>query len=169
MKISTKDFCDQHEACVNGRKWALTIGDDMAVVWDAMITESRLDWLLWTATRQGVFPSSTLRLLACRFARETPLEDGRTVWDLLTDPRSRAVIEIAERHARGKATDSELAAARSAAWTAVWDAAAYVARVSARDAALAAAGTAAWAEARAGAGAVAAQLRMIADLGNPFN
>jgi hypothetical protein len=131
VKISTKDFCDRHRACAEGSEWALVVSDDMAAVWDAMVRESRLEWLLWTATRHGVFPDSTLRLLACRFVRETPLADGRAVWDLLTDPRSRVSIETAERHARGAATDAEL----DAAWAA----------------------------------ALAAHLRMIADLGNPFN
>ena len=183
MKMSTKDFCAKHNACAEGRDWALAVSEDMAVVWDAMVTESRHDWLLWTATRKGVFPDATLRLLACRFARETPLADGRTVWDLLTDPRSRAAIETAERCARGEATDAELAAAwyaaaatagardATAAGAAATDAAraeaCAAARAAARDAAAAAAQAKAWAEARDAAWA--AQLRMISDLGNPFN
>jgi len=153
MKISTKDFCDQHDACSDGREWALDVSDDMAVVWDAMIGGRRFDWLLWASTRPGVFSDSTLRLLACRFVRETPLADGRNVWDLLTEQRSRAAIEMAERHARGEATDAELAAARDAAAAAAW----------AADRVGAEARAAAW------AAASAAQLRMIADLGNPFN
>ena len=184
MKISTKDFCVLHSACSDGRKWALGISDDLAVVWDAMISGHRLDWLLWTATRPGVFSDRTLRLLACRFVRETPLADGRKVWDLLTDQRSLAAVEAAERHARGEATDAELAAAwaaardaardaawpADAAWAAAWGADA------ARDAAWAAAAAAAWSAARdADADAAAdwaealdAQLSMVADLRNPF-
>ena len=50
------------------------------------------------------------RLLAVRYARR--------VQHLMTDPRSLAVMDVAERHARGLATDEELAAARVAAWAA---------------------------------------------------
>jgi hypothetical protein len=163
----------------------LSIGDDMADVWDAMIKQDRHDWLIWTATRPGVFSDSTLRKLACRFVRETPLADGRKVWDLLTDERSRRVVEVAERYADGKATAQELAAAdaaaarvaaydvaRAAAYDAARDAARNAAYDAVRDAAFAAyaaAYAAAYDAAEAAyAVAKAAQVQMIAELGNPF-
>ena len=90
--------------------------------------------------------SAELRLFACWCVRETPLHDGRKVWDLLTDPRSRAAVETAERFARGEgATKKELAAAEAVGWA--------VASAAARDAAGAAAEAAAWATARDAAGA----------------
>jgi len=49
-----------------------------------------------------------LRLFAVRCARR--------VQHLMTDPRSVAVIDVAERHAKGEATDDELSEARAAAW-----------------------------------------------------
>jgi hypothetical protein len=79
--------------------------------------------------------------------RRTPLHDGRTVWDLLTDPRSRNAVEVAERFARGEVDD--------AAWAAAWDAAGDAARAAAGDAARAAAWAAARAAAKAAAGAAA--------------
>ena len=120
----------------------------------AMIEQGKHEWLLWTATRPGVFPDSVLRKLACRFVRETPLADGRKVWDLLTDERSRRVVEVAERYADGKATAQELAAAYAAyaAYAAAYDAV--------RDAAFAAYAAA--------DDAKAAQAQMNAELGNPF-
>jgi hypothetical protein len=64
-------------------------------------------------------PDSTndekLRLFACWCVRNTPLADGRTTWDLLTDDRSRKAVEVAERFAVGKATKDELYAAWAAA------------------------------------------------------
>ncbi len=186
--MKTKDFLKEHSACIGGAKWALSISGDMADVWDAMIKQDKHDWLIWTATRPGVFSDSTLRKLACRFVRETPLADGRKVWDLLTDERSRRAVEVAERYADGKATAQELAAARAAAYAAAYDAvcnAARAARVAAyaaaddaaaaRDTAYAAVRDAAYAAARAAAYAAAddavakaAQVQMIAELGNPF-
>ena len=68
---------------------------------------------------------------------------GRQVQHLLTDPRSLAALEVAERHANGMATDDELRAARAAAWDA-----AEAALAAALDAARAA-GAAAWAVAEA--------------------
>ena len=85
-----------------------------------------------------------LRMFAVRCARR--------VQHLMTDPRSLAALDVAERYANGEATDAELAAAwdvaRAAAWAwaataaeAAW-AAASAAAAAARDAADAAAGDA---------------------------
>ncbi len=191
--MKTKDFLKKHRACADGAKWALSISGYMVDVWDAMIEQGKHEWLLWTATRPEVFPDAVLRKLACRFVRETPLSDGRMVWDLLKDERSRKAVEVAERYADRKATKKELADARNAAN------AAYNAAYAAYNAADAAVAAAARASARAAADAVyaaydaaqaasaaydadaaynaadaayahakAAQVQMIAELGNPF-
>ena len=68
---------------------------------------------------------------------------ARQVQHLMTDPRSIAALDVAERYANGDATDGELAAASAAAWDA--------ARAAARAAAWDAARAAAWAAARAAA------------------
>ena len=149
--MKTKDFLKEHSACIAVARWALSISEDMADVWDAMIEHGKHEWLRWTATRPGVFPDAVLRKLACRFIRETPLSDGRKVWDLLTDERSRKAVEVAEAYADGKATDGELQAAYAAA-----DDVAYAA---------AAAYAAAYV---AGDAAKVAQAQMIAEMGNPF-
>ncbi len=94
--------------------------------------------VLWMADA-----TKTLRLFACWCVRETPLADGRKVWDLLTDERSRNVVEVVERFVAGNATQEELDAARGAAWGA--------ARGAARDAAWGAARGAAWGAARGAA------------------
>ena len=156
--MKTKDFLKEHSACIGGAKWALSIGGDMTAVWDAMIERGKHEWLLWTATRPNVFPDAVLRKLACRFIRESPLSDGRKIWDLLTDERSQKAVEVDEAYSDGKATDRELQAARAAAFAAY----------SAADAAAEAAFAAYSAVDAASAAAKAAQVRMIAELGNPF-
>lgn len=177
--MKTADFLRAHRACQSGAKYALGIGPDMADVWDAMIRDGKHEWLLWTATRKGVFPDAVLRRLACRFVRETPLADGRKVWDLLADARSRTAVEVAERHADGLATDEELSAASAAAGDAAGDAAWNAAWAAAWNAAGAAAWNAAWdawdaacdasaAVDAAWAAAWAAQTKIIASFGNPF-
>jgi hypothetical protein len=141
--MKTVDFLRKHDACISGSRWALSISASMADVWDAMIEQNRYEWLLWTATRHGVFTESILRKLACRFVRETPLADGGTVWSLLTDERSRKAIEVAEAYVDGNATEAELAAAYSAACDA-YSAADAAARDAAYTAACAAAHDAAY-------------------------
>ena len=189
--MKTRDFLKKHRACADGAKWALSMSDDMADVWDAMLSQEKWEWLIWTLSRPGVFPESVLRKMVCKFIRKTPLSDGRTVWDMLTDERSRKAVEVAERYADRKAMNEELyaacAAARDAADAAYGaDAAAcaayaadavraadgaacaaYGARAAAR--AADAAGSAADAAADAAyAHAKAAQIKMIAEVGNPF-
>jgi hypothetical protein len=84
--------------------------------------------------------ASELRLWGCWCIRNTPINGGKVVWDLLTDERSRKAIEVAERFARNEATREELGAASAAAWGAAsaaawgaaWDAAWAAARGAAR-------------------------------------
>ena len=92
----------------------------------------------------GMMSENDRRLAACCFVRRTPIGDGRTVWDLLTDDRSRKAVEVAERFVDGEASKRELAAARDAAWDAASDAARDAAWDAARDAAWGAARDVAW-------------------------
>ena len=94
----------------------------------------------------------TARSFACWCIRNTPLKNGGTVWDLLTDDRSKNAVKIAEQFANGKATKEELNVAWAAAVAAAWDAGGTVAwtavgaatEAAARDAVEAAAWAAAW-------------------------
>jgi hypothetical protein len=94
----------------------------------------------------------TLHEFAVWCVREMPIGNGRTVWDLLTDERSRNAVIAKERWLRGEITDAELDAARDAARdaavAAARAAALAAARDAARDAAVAAARAAALAAAR---------------------
>ena len=91
----------------------------------------------------------TQRLFACWCVRHTPLADGRKVWDLLTDERSKNAVRVAERFAYGESSEKELAAAEDAAWAAARAAARTAARDAARIAARDAARAAVWAAAGA--------------------
>lgn len=109
-------------------EWASKYAD-LADAWDVC---HRSDWMLWLDKEADLLDARTLHLITCAFVRRTPLSDGRTPWDLLTDKRSRTAVVVAERYANGEATDEELAAAQDAAW----DAAGAAARVAAGAAAL---------------------------------
>lgn len=76
---------------------------------------------LWVVCRNDIISDRVMRLFAVWCARQ--------VQHLMTDPRSIAALDIAERFANGQATEAE----RDAAWAAAWAAA------------RAAAGDAAWA------------------------
>ena len=98
---------------------------------------------------------------------------ARNVQHLMTDQRSIAALDVADRHAEGLATNEELAAAGAAAgdaardaagavaWAAAWAAARAAAGDAARDAARAAARDAAWAAAWAAAWEVQSTLLCI--------
>ena len=77
---------------------------------------------------------------------------ARQVQHLMSDPRSIAALEVAERFANGAATSDELATARAAAGAAAWAAAGAAAWAAARAAAGDAPMAAAWAAAGAAAG-----------------
>ena len=118
--MTITEFCDKHSACSEGRMWAIGTGcETLAELWQR--DDMKPEWREWIATRSGVLTDRELRLYACWRVRQ--------IWHLLSDERSRHAVEVAERHARGQATDSELAAAAAAAWAA---AAARAARAASR-------------------------------------
>ena len=101
---------------------------------------------LWAVLREEFVPAHTLHEFACRCAEGELRKAG------VTDDRSWNAIRVKRLWIEGKATDTELAAARDAArvaardaaWDAAQVAARAAARVAARDAARAAARAAAW-------------------------
>ena len=113
------------ELCVNGYHLCRT--EDLLVWLNAAIYEAEYKGELLTGKDKIVVRKCRLlrkcegwteenaRLFACWCVRHTPLADGRTTWDLLTDKRSRVAIETAERYAKGEVTKRDLNAAGAAA------------------------------------------------------
>lgn len=169
LKLSPREFCAATDPCSEGAEFAASF-KSMSEVWEAC---TRADWLVWILNAVGAERDDKAeRLFAVWCARNTPLADGRVTGDLLTDPRSHAALEVAERFAKGKATADELAAAGAAAGDAAWDAAgaaraaAWAARAAAGDAAGAAAGAARAASDAAAEYAQCAEFRRV--IKNPF-
>jgi hypothetical protein len=71
--------------------------------------------VLWLANAERA-----LHEFAVWCVRNTPLKNGKTVWGLLADPRSRKAVETKELWLAGKANGSDLDAARNAAWSTAW-------------------------------------------------
>ena len=120
-----------HSPCAEGwRKLLAHLGktqaDDEPLAFATILESNGLDDALWCCRAEPQH-SQQWRLFAVSCAR--------SVQHLLTDPRSIAAIDVAERHANGMACDAELAtawyAARAAARAAAW----YAARDAARAAA----------------------------------
>jgi len=109
--MTINEFCEKHGACREGREWALANCATMEEVW----AKAKPEWLIWIATRPGVLTDKELRLFAVWSARQ--------VQHLMTDPRSVAALDVAERHANGEATDEELEAAAWSAASSAWSAA----------------------------------------------
>ena len=116
---------------LDGIVWAVDCSDER-------ITENDKVVVRWAIPRRrvGRMDARTLRLFACWCVRQ--------VWHLLTDERSRRAVEVAERYAVGEATESDLNAAESAAWSVAWNAAESAAEIAAWSAAESAARGAAW-------------------------
>jgi hypothetical protein len=151
MSTTTLNAIRAHRPCADGwskllRHLGKTAADDEPLALVTILDSNGLDDALW-CLRAMPEHSRHWRLYAVWCARQ--------VQHLMTDERSIAALDVAERYANGLATGSELAAARAAAWdagmAAAWDTAWNAAGNAAWNSARAAAGTAAWAAARAAA------------------
>jgi len=150
-------WLDNIGACGEAVEFADT-HKSLKAAWEAC---TRPDWMLWLLRIVKHDNPKSHRLFACWCVRNTPLADGRTVWDLLTDDHSKNAVIVAGKHANGEATDEELVASGAAAWAAVRADASDAARAAAEaasgadasDAARDASGAAALAASRADAGA----------------
>ena len=152
MIYTTLNRIREHEPCADGwRKLLKYLGktgpDDAPLAYIVILDAVGLDDALW-CLRAEPQHASIWRMYAVRCARR--------VQHLMTDERSIRALDVAERHARGEATDSELAAAWGAAWAAAMDAAW-------ENAARTAARTAAWAAARDAMTAARAAARVAMD------
>jgi hypothetical protein len=135
---TTLNAIREHSPCADGwskllRHLNKTQADDEPLPLRVILDSNGLDDALW-CLRAVPNCDREARLFAVWCARQ--------VQHVMTDPRSIAALDVAERHANGDATDAELAAARDAAWAAAWAAAR--AAADAADAARAAAADAAW-------------------------
>lgn len=121
-----------------------TQADDEPLEYTTILDSNGLEDALWCCQCEPQYDKDW-RLYAVWCARQ--------VQHLMTDQRSINALDVAERYARGHATDEELAAERAAAWAAAWVAASAAARAAAQAAAWAtteaAAEAAAWAAAEA--------------------
>ena len=147
MPTTTLNAIREHGPCADGWKKLLkhlgkTAADDDPLSLLTILDSNGLDDALW-CLRAMPEHNKHWRLYAVWCARQ--------VQRLMTDPRSVAALDVAERHAHGTASNQELAAARDAARDAAWAAAWDAAWAAAGDAAWAAARTAAWTAARAAA------------------
>ena len=145
-----------------------TYADDAPIKISAIFASNGIEAALWCLRAVDGYDKE-LRLYAVWCVRQ--------VQHLLTDKRSLAALDVAERHAYGRASDAELDAAWAAAWEAAasttasdagldaaW-AAASAARAAAREAAgEAAAGAASAAEAAARAAASTAQAAKLCEV-----
>ena len=135
MIHTTLNRIKAHDPCEAGWKKLLkhlgkTKADDARLSFATILKSNGLADALWCCRAEP------------QYAKEWRLYAGwcaRQVQHLITDPRSVAALDVAKRHAHGKATDGELAAARDAARNAAYAAlAAALAAAPAWDAALAA-------------------------------
>ena len=119
MPTTTLQAIREHGPCADGWKKLLahlgkTGADDEPLSLLTILDSNGLDDALW-CLRAMPEHNKHWRLYAVWCARQ--------VQHLMTDARSVAALDVAERHAHGTASDQELAAARAAARDAARDAA----------------------------------------------
>jgi len=116
MKNIQITWADFPEPCYDPQE---RYGDCPAVLGD-LLNDERIpsEDRIWAFCVCVKVPRNKKRLFAVRAVRETPLENGGFVLDLLTDKRSINALTVAERYANGEATGQELHAAYCAAWDA---------------------------------------------------
>ena len=114
MIYTTLNRIREHNPCADGWRKLLThLGktetDDAPLAYSTILESNGVDDALW-CLRAEPQHASIWRMYAVRCARR--------VQHLMTDERSIRALDVAERHARGAATDEELAAAGTDAWDA---------------------------------------------------
>jgi hypothetical protein len=137
---TTLNAIRKHGPCEEGWKKLLknlgkTQADDEPLSIVTILDSNGLDDALW-CLRAVTGHDREIRLYAVWCARQ--------VKNLMTDPRSLAALDVAERYAQGLATDEDLRTARDAAWAAARAAAGAAAAAAVGDAARDAAWNAAW-------------------------
>ena len=123
MLTTTFKLLRKHGACKDRytvlRKALRGRGDDEPITMIEILDSNGLDDALWALRavpdEQAAERDKLARLFACWCVRQ--------IWHLLTDERSRAVIDVAERFAVGAATQDELKAAARDAYSAARSAA----------------------------------------------
>ena len=118
MMYTTLNRIKAHSPCTDSWRKLLkglgkTAPDDARLSYARILKICDLDHALWAARCEPRY-NREWRLFAVWCARQ--------VQHLMTDPRSIAALDVAERHANGTATDKELRAAMDAAMDAAGDA-----------------------------------------------
>ena len=135
MFYTTLNKIRAHAICTNSLAKLLcylgkTKTDDEPLALSTILDSNGLDTALWCL--RGVDGHQ-------REMRLYSVWSARQMQHLMTDSRSLAALDVAERHAYGQATNDELEAARNAAWdaakNATWDVAACATWPAASDAA----------------------------------
>jgi hypothetical protein len=145
-QIRARDLCADGWAKVLKAQGGTSADFDKPFPVSSILDSNGLDDTLWVL-RCPPEHDNLWRLFAMWCARQ--------VQHLMADPRSTEALDVAERHAKGLATDQELGAAADAAWVAA-RAAAWAVR--AAGSAAGAAAWDAWAAARAAAWGVRAPM-----------
>ena len=112
MITTTLNRIKAHSPCEDGWKKLLnhlgkTKADDEPLSFAVILKSNGVEDALWCCRCEPQY-AKEWRLFAVWCVRQQA--------HLLTDQRSKDALDVAERHAHGKATDEELAAAWAAAW-----------------------------------------------------
>ena len=116
MITTTLKRIRDHKPCLEGwtkllKHLGKTQADDEPLPFSIILESNGIYDALWCCRAEPQY-AKEWRLYAVWCARQ--------VQHLMTDSRSLAALDVAERYANGQATEPELAAAWDAAWDAAW-------------------------------------------------
>ena len=102
------EFVKKYKPCEEGVEWLCEF-NTLEEAWYAC---NNPEWMLWAAQALEFGDDDDFRLMLCRCIRETPIGDGRTTWDLLTDLKFKEAMETIEQIIRGELPRFEIAPLR---------------------------------------------------------
>lgn len=114
-------FMRKHHAPEELTFWSEWHNDEMAETWEILIERKKVSWLMWIAMETGVFPAADSIKLLCDVVNHTALCDGRVLFDLLVDDRSKRAICAALSYANGSISEGELKIAVDDSYKAIVD------------------------------------------------
>ncbi len=110
--VTIEKFCHANKACAAGKSWAYALHPKKSKATLSEVARCNLDnrlYLLWALDIILRNSKKAYVAFACRLIRETPISNGKFVFDLINNNHTINSVIAAEKYVNGIVTDIELA------------------------------------------------------------